>query len=106
MKIAERSPSGRALVIEITKETSSKFTLLARDLRIILGNRVLLSNLYNLALKGGFIYFKGRGWGHGVGMCQWGAYGMAKRGYNYRKILDFYYPGTILTNLSKLASNN
>jgi stage II sporulation protein D len=39
---------------------------------------------------------RGRGWGHGVGMGQWGAYGQAKRGVPYRKILAHYYPGTKL----------
>jgi stage II sporulation protein D len=38
----------------------------------------------------------GRGWGHGVGMSQWGAYGYAKRGTTYDKILAHYYPGTQL----------
>ena len=36
----------------------------------------------------------GRGWGHGVGMSQWGAYGYAKHGWTYDKILAHYYPGT------------
>lgn len=40
--------------------------------------------------------FNGRGWGHGVGMSQWGAYQMAQRGYTYREILDFYYQQTDL----------
>jgi stage II sporulation protein D len=35
--------------------------------------------------------FNGSGWGHGVGMSQWGAYGMAKQGYSYREILNYYY---------------
>ncbi len=39
---------------------------------------------------------RGRGWGHGVGMGQWGAYGQAKRGVDYEKILAHYYPGTML----------
>jgi stage II sporulation protein D len=38
----------------------------------------------------------GRGWGHGVGMSQWGAYGYAKHGAGYRQILAHYYPGTTL----------
>ncbi len=37
--------------------------------------------------------FTGRGWGHGVGMCQTGAYGLAKEGYSYRDILQKYYTG-------------
>src|SRR5687767_6351230 len=36
----------------------------------------------------------GRGWGHGVGMSQWGAYGFAQRGSDYARILGHYYPGT------------
>ena len=40
---------------------------------------------------------RGRGFGHGVGMGQWGAYGQAKRGVSYEKILAHYYPGTTLT---------
>jgi stage II sporulation protein D len=35
--------------------------------------------------------FKGRGWGHGVGMCQVGAYGLAKEGYSHSQILKKYY---------------
>jgi stage II sporulation protein D len=37
--------------------------------------------------------FTGRGWGHGVGLCQVGAYGMAVRGHGYREILEHYYSG-------------
>jgi stage II sporulation protein D len=37
--------------------------------------------------------FTGSGWGHGVGLCQWGARGAALKGYNYRQILSHYYPG-------------
>ncbi len=41
--------------------------------------------------------FTGRGWGHGVGLCQVGAYGMALRGHGYREILRHYYTGVVLT---------
>ncbi len=44
--------------------------------------------------------FTGRGWGHGVGMCQVGAYGMASAGYSYREILSHYYPGTRIARTS------
>ena len=42
------------------------------------------------------LVINGRGWGHGVGMSQWGAYGYAKHGVAYDKILAHYYPGTAL----------
>jgi len=40
----------------------------------------------------------GHGWGHGVGMSQWGAYGYARHGWNYKRILFHYYPGTRLSH--------
>jgi stage II sporulation protein D len=43
--------------------------------------------------------FNGRGWGHGVGMCQVGAYGLAKQGWSYEQILKAYYTGIELTRL-------
>lgn len=48
--------------------------------------------------------FVGRGWGHGVGMCQVGAYGMAQRGHSYREILLHYYRGAELARLKPPAS--
>ena len=44
--------------------------------------------------------FRGRGWGHGVGLCQWGARGMAAHGMGYREILGHYYPDTRLMMIS------
>ncbi|HSE37409.1 MAG TPA: hypothetical protein VLG74_08920, partial [Blastocatellia bacterium] len=43
--------------------------------------------------------FTGRGWGHGVGMCQTGAYGLALEGYSYTAILQKYYTGVTLRQL-------
>lgn len=43
-----------------------------------------------------YFLFRGRGSGHGVGMSQWGAKGMAEQGYSFEEILHFYYPGTMI----------
>jgi stage II sporulation protein D len=43
--------------------------------------------------------FTGRGWGHGVGMCQVGAYGLARQGMSYEQILKNYYTGIQLTRI-------
>jgi stage II sporulation protein D len=40
--------------------------------------------------------FNGRGWGHGLGMSQWGAKGMAEAGYSYIDILQYYYQGCVV----------
>src|SRR3954469_21883867 len=42
----------------------------------------------------------GRGWGHGIGMSQWGAYGYAQHGWGYPAILDHYYANVVLGSLS------
>ena len=49
------------------------------------------------------ILLKGRGYGHGLGMCQEGAMRMSKSGYNYMDILNFYYKNIQLMELSKLS---
>ena len=48
--------------------------------------------------------FTGRGWGHGVGMCQVGAYGMAQRGHSYREILTHYYTGVEVGRVRESAA--
>lgn len=48
------------------------------------------------------IVLRGSGWGHGVGMSQWGAKGMAEAGYNERQILEHYYPGAMITDVNNL----
>lgn len=61
-------------------------------------DRVLSSSLgvREFPSSEGIFIFWGRGWGHGVGMSQWGAYHMAQLGYSYREILNYYYDNTDL----------
>ena len=66
----------------------------------MLGYDSFKSTLFAVAIDGELARFAGRGYGHGVGMCQWGAKGMAERGYTARQILEFYYPGTTFGFLS------
>ena len=49
--------------------------------------------------KAGSFTVRGSGFGHGHGMSQWGAYGAARKGLGWQKILAFYYPGTKLTTM-------
>jgi stage II sporulation protein D (peptidoglycan lytic transglycosylase) len=49
-----------------------------------------------------FYRFSGYGWGHGVGMCQWGAFGLAFRRWPAEKILEYYYPGTKIKQLKEV----
>ena len=45
-------------------------------------------------MTGDEVVLRGHGWGHGVGLCQIGAAVMAAKGYDYKQILQHYYPGT------------
>ncbi len=61
-------------------------------LRNLAGREVLPSNNFIMAMKNNEIHVEGQGYGHGVGLCQLGALELAKRGYDYRQILSFYFP--------------
>ena len=89
IRVIERSESGRVLSIIIAgvKLSGTKF-------RQMIGYGTIKSTMFKLEINGSSVTFSGSGSGHGVGMCQWGAKGMAGEGYSYRQILDHYYPGT------------
>lgn len=57
---------------------------------------------YTIKQKGKAYIFQGRGFGHHMGLCQWGSLGMVQDGWNYKSILQFYYPGTEFMKLSLL----
>ena len=67
-----------------------------RQFRRLIGWKKLPSTWFIVKRKGDYLLFKGKGYGHGVGLCQWGAQEMAKQGKNYIEILQYYYPGTFL----------
>lgn len=62
-------------------------------LRNLLGLR---STDFDMSIKDNIVTFTTRGYGHGVGMSQYGANGMAKEGYTYQEIINHYYPGVIV----------
>lgn len=72
----------------------------ANKLRHIFGYTKIRSTWFNIGIDDKEIIIAGRGFGHGVGMCQWGAKGMAEAGYSYKDILKFYYGNATLKKLS------
>jgi stage II sporulation protein D len=92
-RIAERTPSGRAARVELAGGGRTAL-LTGADLRQRLGWSRLPSLAFELSEKKGVFTFEGRGQGHGAGLCQWGAAGMAREGKGYREILEHYYPAT------------
>jgi stage II sporulation protein D len=65
-------------------------------LRVLAPIAVLAAATAGFARAGTTLIVTGHGWGHGVGMSQWGAYGYALHGWKYKRILFHYYPGTTL----------
>jgi stage II sporulation protein D len=74
------------------------FNIKKAQLRKMLGRQQIQSNNFTIESKGSLAKVEGDGLGHGVGLCQIGALELAKRGYNYRQILSFYYPDFQLKN--------
>jgi stage II sporulation protein D len=103
IEITERTPSLRAAMITV-HGTRTNARLRGNDFRRMLGYDTLKSTLFAVALDGEWARFSGRGYGHGVGMCQWGAKGMAEQGYQARQILEFFYPGTTFGSLGARAA--
>jgi stage II sporulation protein D len=96
LEVVERGVSGRITRLRVV---GSRGTAEVRgfDVRTVLGLRESLVVVEVLRDADGeieTIVFAGKGWGHGVGLCQVGAYGMALRGASYREILAHYYRGT------------
>ncbi len=87
-------PSGR--IREIHIEGSLCSCNIGKELMIrkILSHTHLLSSAFTIHPDAGGFTLRGKGWGHGVGLCQTGAAVMALRGYTCNEILEFYYPGT------------
>jgi stage II sporulation protein D len=100
VEVSERDASGRAKTVLVSPRSDKPRTLPAIAFRQLLGNTNLKSTLFDVVEGGDQIVFEGRGAGHGVGLCQWGAKGMAEQGNSYREILDFYYPGAEIVPLS------
>ncbi|MBI5966612.1 MAG: SpoIID/LytB domain-containing protein [Deltaproteobacteria bacterium] len=90
IEVVERSPSGRVLQLLI-KDGKSLFQITGKELRRVLGYDLLRSTNFVVQESGEDYLFSGLGWGHGIGMCQWGAKGMAEKGADYRGIIHYYY---------------
>ena len=101
VRVAARGSSRRAIDLEVIG-TNGYGHVRGGRIRSVLGLReqlfVIEKKLDSEGRVVGFVFI-GRGWGHGVGLCQVGAYGLAKQGLSYSQILKAYYTGIELTKL-------
>jgi stage II sporulation protein D len=103
--VTRRSAAGRAIEIEVTTDVAQA-RLRRFDLRQALGLPEMLFTVQKVRGDRGeteFV-FLGRGWGHGVGLCQNGAFGMALAGRTYDQILRHYYSGIDVMTASAVTA--
>jgi stage II sporulation protein D len=102
ISINSRFNSGRVNEMEIkvisANGVEKSVIIRGNEIRSILrtadGKNILWSNLFDLFLKSDSVVLTGKGFGHGVGLCQWGAIALSWKGWKYKEILKHYYPGT------------
>ncbi len=102
ISIVDRDRSERIEHLKITQKNGEELIIKGKDFRDLMGPNVLMSNNYEITMQGYYVDITGKGWGHGVGMCQWGALGMARQQFNYRQILAYYYPQSVLMDYHEL----
>jgi stage II sporulation protein D len=96
IKIEGKTFAGAAKELKII-HSKGEVTLNAYQFRLAVGAGHIKSHTFDfIKTDGAKFYFKGRGCGHKVGLCQWGAKGMAEKGRTYKEILAHFYPGTTI----------
>jgi len=102
LAVESRTPSGRVRALEIVTDRGHytvrmdniRFVLRSSDGEILNSTAFTVENERDANGELSRVIVRGSGYGHGVGMCQWGAIGRARAGQDYRTILRAYYPGT------------
>ena len=98
---ASYTKAGRIATVRIL-HSDGVLNVKGEDLRRVVGYTVLASTQFEFEVVGLQIQFTGRGAGHGVGMCQWGAKELAEKGYSADAIVRYYYPGAEIRDISSL----
>lgn len=93
--ITSKDSSNRVKEVKVLSNSGEK-VLTGNKFRSLVGNTSVKSTLFDIEKSGENILIKGRGYGHGVGMSQYGAVEMAKQGKVYKDIIGFYFPGTVI----------
>ncbi len=96
--IVDRNRSGRINNIKIVDRDGGELIIKGKDFRELMGPNIIRSNNYDITMQGYYVDINGKGWGHGVGLCQWGAFGMAEQQFTYKQILSYYYPSSLLVD--------
>jgi len=100
IKVIERTPAGRPVRLRIAGASGKSHDILAERFRLALGGSEVRSTDFTIHVtKRDVVFENGRGFGHGLGLCQWGMQGQALQGKLAGEILRYYYPGSRLTRV-------
>ena len=101
LRITKRAPSRRVIGLEAVDDSGRRKSWTGFRIRRVLDLPETLFDMLEFTGPGGekMLRFLGRGWGHGVGLCQNGAYGLARAGKSYDEILRHYYSGISLERI-------
>lgn len=103
--LGDRTPSGRVAEVELLgADRTISATTFRRWLNADLPGIALKSTFFDARRSGSSYVFEGRGYGHGVGLSQWGAHAQARKGHSHEQILAYYYRGTELRHLPDRAT--
>lgn len=100
LEIVERTASGRAVRVRIHGKSGKSVELLGERFRLAIGGNDLHSTDFQMHMAGEEVVFDhGKGFGHGLGLCQWGMEGQALEGKKAGSILRYYFPGATLSRV-------
>lgn len=105
IEVLERSENDRVTKLKIIGDQGNE-TLEKNKIRTILGTTKIRSQWFDVEIEGNYVVFTGRGNGHGIGMSQNGAIGMALNGFDYEEILKWYYTDIEILGTESNNSNN
>ena len=108
ISVISRFSSGRVDELEIKLSDDygkeNLIVLIGNEIRSIIrnanGKSILWSTMFDVDLNSNSVLLSGKGFGHGVGLCQWGAISLSRNGWNYSEILDHYYPGISIESVN------
>jgi stage II sporulation protein D len=100
INVSEQNAAGRPVEFEVVDDAGKTWRMPAEHMRWAMGagedvgGGSVWSSDFEARVEGNRVLITGRGWGHGVGLCQWSAKGMGEAGWDADRILSVFYPGT------------
>ena len=102
VSVTERFSGGRAQTVMLKGKSGKFLSISGKRFRARLGYNTVKSLRFSVNIVSGMMKLAGRGHGHGVGLCQWGARGMGRAGYTHEQIIRKYYTSVSLTSYRRL----